>query len=42
VAAFYSPDVVQEEFPNAFLPNGARRSLTGLQELTLCRDLSSP
>ena len=32
VSAFYSPDVVQEEFPNAFLPNGARRGLKELQE----------
>lgn len=30
VAEYYSPDVVQDEFPNRFLPNGARR---GLQEL---------
>lgn len=32
MAAFYSEDVVQEEFPNAFLPNGARRGLKELQE----------
>jgi len=29
---FYAEDVVQEEFPNAFLPNGARRGLKELQE----------
>jgi len=28
--SFYTADVVQEEFPNRFVPNGARR---GLQEL---------
>jgi len=32
LAAFYSEDVVQEEFPNAFLPQGARRDLQGLSE----------
>lgn len=32
LARFYSDDVVQEEFPNAFLPQGARRGLTELQE----------
>ncbi len=31
-APFYSDDVVQEEFPNAFLPNGATRTLTELRE----------
>ena len=30
LAAFYAPDVLQEEFPNRFLPNGAER---GLEEL---------
>ncbi len=30
LGAFYSPDVVQEEFPNRFLPDGAER---GLEEL---------
>lgn len=29
---FYCEDVVQEEFPNAFLPTGARRGLKELQE----------
>jgi len=29
---FYSPDVVQEEFPNRFLPNGATRGLEELGE----------
>jgi ketosteroid isomerase-like protein len=29
---FYHADVVQEEFPNRFLPNGARRDLGELRE----------
>jgi len=29
---FYDPDVVQEEFPNRFLPNGATRDLPALKE----------
>jgi len=29
---FYSPDVVQEEFPNRFLPEGARRDRQELRE----------
>ena len=29
---FYAPDVVQEEFPNRFLPNGATRGLKELAE----------
>lgn len=29
---FYAADVVQEEFPNRFLPNGASRSLQELRE----------
>ena len=32
LADFYSEDVVQEEFPNAFLPRGARRDLQALSE----------
>lgn len=32
LAAFYSPDVIQEEYPNRFLPNGTRRDLNGLKE----------
>jgi len=32
VASFYAPDVVQEEFPNQFLPQGARRDLKALRE----------
>jgi ketosteroid isomerase-like protein len=32
LAAFYHEDVVQEEFPNAFLPQGARRTRVELQE----------
>ena len=31
-AEFFHPDVVQEEFPNRFLPSGARRDLAGLRE----------
>ncbi len=27
LAAFYHPDVVQQEFPNRLLPNGAQREL---------------
>ena len=30
LAAFYAPDVVQEEFPNRLVPNGARRGLADL------------
>ena len=29
---FYAPDVVQEEYPNRFLPNGATRDLQELGE----------
>jgi ketosteroid isomerase-like protein len=29
---FYAEDVVQEEFPNRLLPNGARRDLKALKE----------
>lgn len=29
---FYAPDVVQEEFPNRLMPNGAVRDLTALKE----------
>lgn len=32
LSRFYAEDVVQEEFPNAFLPQGARRGLTELRE----------
>ena len=32
LAAFYTPDVVQEEFPNRLVPNGASRGLAGLLE----------
>lgn len=32
LAAFYAPDVVQEEFPNRFNPSGARRDLAALLE----------
>ena len=29
---FYAPDVVQEEFPNRLMPNGATRDLAAMQE----------
>jgi ketosteroid isomerase-like protein len=29
---FFAPDVIQEEFPNRFVPNGARRDLAALRE----------
>lgn len=32
LAAFYAPDVVQEEFPNRFLAQGARRDLAAILE----------
>jgi len=32
LAGFYDQDVVQEEFPNAFLPEGAQRNLDALLE----------
>jgi ketosteroid isomerase-like protein len=32
LAAFYAPDVVQEEFPNRLVPTGARRDLAALLE----------
>jgi ketosteroid isomerase-like protein len=32
LAAFYTDDVVQEEFPNRLVPNGARRDLKALLE----------
>jgi ketosteroid isomerase-like protein len=32
VAQFYAPDVVQEEFPNRLMPNGATRDLRALKE----------
>ena len=32
MAAFYAPDVVQEEFPNRLMPNGATRDLQALKE----------
>ena len=30
LAQFFTPDVVQEEFPNRVVPNGARRDLAGI------------
>jgi len=30
--AFFAEDAVQEEFPNALVPNGARRTLADLRE----------
>jgi ketosteroid isomerase-like protein len=32
VLGFYTPDVVQEEFPNALSPTGARREIADLKE----------
>ena len=32
LAAFFAPDVVQEEFPNRIAPKGAQRDLAGLLE----------
>lgn len=32
LAAFFTPDVVQEEFPNRLVPAGARRDLAALLE----------
>jgi ketosteroid isomerase-like protein len=32
LAAFYDPEVIQEEFPNRLVPNGARRDLAGILE----------
>jgi ketosteroid isomerase-like protein len=32
VAQFFAPDVVQEEFPNRLVPQGARRDLRGLMD----------
>jgi ketosteroid isomerase-like protein len=32
VAAFFTDDVVQEEFPNRLVPNGARRGLEDLRQ----------
>ena len=29
---FFAPDIVQEEFPNRLVPNGARRDLASLRE----------
>lgn len=30
--SFFAPDVVQEEFPNRLLPNGAARNLRAMKE----------
>lgn len=32
LAAFYDPEVVQEEFPNRLVPHGARRDLAAILE----------
>lgn len=32
IAGFYAPDIVQEEFPNRLLPNGAARDLAALAD----------
>lgn len=31
LAQFFTPDCVQEEFPNRFVPNGARRTMEDLK-----------
>jgi ketosteroid isomerase-like protein len=31
-ARLFTPDVIQEEFPNRFVPNGIRRDLQGILE----------
>ena len=31
-ATFYAPDIIQEEFPNRFVPGGARRDLAAIRE----------
>ena len=33
--AFFAPDVVQEEFPNRLVPNGATRDLAALRDAAL-------
>jgi ketosteroid isomerase-like protein len=35
LAAFYDPEVVQEEFPNRLLANGARRDLAAILDAAL-------
>lgn len=30
LAAFFDPEIVQEEFPNRLVPDGARRTLSGI------------
>jgi ketosteroid isomerase-like protein len=32
LAAFFTPDVIQEEFPNRLVPDGARRDLAAMLE----------
>ena len=32
IASFYTPDVIQDEFPNRFVPNGIRRDLKAIRE----------
>ena len=32
LASFYARDVIQEEFPNRFVPNGIRRDLAAIKE----------
>lgn len=32
LAAFYTPDAIQEELPNRFLPQGARRDIVAILE----------
>jgi ketosteroid isomerase-like protein len=35
ISQFFTPDMVQEEFPNRLLPNGATRDLNGMKEARL-------
>jgi ketosteroid isomerase-like protein len=32
IASFYTPDVIQDEFPNRVVPNGIRRDLKAIRE----------
>jgi ketosteroid isomerase-like protein len=35
LSRFFDPEVIQEEFPNRLLPNGARRDLQGILDAAL-------
>jgi ketosteroid isomerase-like protein len=32
IARFFAPDVIQDEFPNRLMPNGARRNLNDIRD----------